>query len=437
MADELFTQAVSASIEEAAPLARRMAPRSLDEVAGQLDLVGPGKPLRRAIEAGRLGSAIFFGPPGTGKTALATLAARQNAARMVEVNAVSAGVGELRKVLDAARYDLSQGRKTLLLVDEIHHFNRSQQDVLLPAVEKGEVTLVGLTTENPGFYINAALLSRSTAYEFQPLTEDDLRAVLRRAIADKERGLGNLQIKLDPDAEQHFLRSCGGDCRRLLNALEVAALTTSPLPVHGERAGRGEIRITLEVAEQSAQKRAIRYDKKSDEHYDHISAFIKSMRGSDPDAAIYWMAKMLAAGEDPRFLARRIIICASEDVGNADPQALVLAAAALQAVEFVGMPEGRIPLAQAVTYVAMAPKSNAAYNAINAALEEVEKGPRREVPLPLRDASMDKESRGHGKGYLYAHDYPGHWVKQEYMPNPKEFYIPSDQGKERDFRKKG
>lgn len=406
------------------PLARRMAPRDLGEFVGQEHLLGPGKPLRRAIEADRLGSVLFFGPPGTGKSALARLAAARTDARVEEVNAVAAGVADVKKILEAARFQLSQGRRTVVILEEIHHFNRSQQDVLLPAVEDGLLTLVGLTTENPGFYINAALLSRSTAFEFKPLTEADLRAVLDKALADPERGLGKAPVALDADAASHLVRTASGDARRMLNALEVAALTTPPGP-------SGRVQISLEVAEQSIQKRAIRYDKSSDEHYDHISAFIKSMRGSDPDAALYWMAKMLAAGEDPRFVARRILICASEDVGNADPRALVVAAAAFQAAEFVGMPEARIPLAQAACYVACATKSNAAYLGIDAALAEVEKGPRREVPLHLRDANLDAESRGHGKGYLYPHDHPGHWVKQEYLPDPRVFYEPSDQGAEK------
>jgi len=401
----------------------------MDEFVGQKHLLAPGKALRRAIQAGRLASAVFYGPPGTGKTALARLAAQLAGARVVEMNAVSAGVAELRKVLETARYHLQRGERTLLILDEIHHFNRSQQDALLPAVEKGEVILVGLTTENPGFYVNAALLSRSTAYEFKPLSDEDLRALLGRAVSDAERGLGRRPVRIDPDAQDHLVRLSGGDARRLLNALEIAAATTPAGP-------DGSVHVTLAVAEECIQRRAVRYDKVSDEHYDHISAFIKSMRGSDPDAAVYWMAKMLAAGEDPRFIARRILICACEDVGNADPQALILAAAALQAVELVGMPEARIPLAQAATYVACAPKSNAAYLAIGAALEEVEKGPRREVPLPLRDANLDRESRGHGKGYLYPHDHPGHFVSQQYMPEPKVFYQPSDQGFEKEIAKR-
>jgi len=405
------------------PLAARMTPLSLDEFVGQEHILGPGKLLRRAVEADRVQSAILYGPPGSGKNALARLIASLTKSETVELNAVAAGVADIKKVLEQARFRLRhQGRKTLLILDEIHHFNRTQQDVLLPAVERGEVILIGLTTENPHFYVNAALLSRFTAYEYKPLTEDALEKILDNALSS-ERGLKDKAMELDEDARRHFLLHADGDARRLLNALELSALTTMP--------AAGVRKITLEVAEESIRRRSVRYDKSADEHYDHASAFIKSMRGSDPDAAVYWLAKMLTAGEDPRFLARRIIICASEDVGNADPVALMTAVAALEAVKFIGMPEGRIPLAQAAIYVACAPKSNAAYKAIGAAMNEVERGPRREVPNHLRDANMDKETRGHGEGYLYPHDHPGHWVEQEYMPQPVKLYEPSDQGREK------
>lgn len=395
------------------PLAARLAPKSLDEFAGQKRLLGPGKMLRRLVETGRFASALFFGPPGVGKTALARFIASKSNADVVELNAVAAGVADLKKALEQAKYSAAHlGRKTLLLVDEIHHFNRSQQDVLLPSVERGDVLLIGLTTENPSFYVNAALLSRFTAFEFEPLEEADLRAILKR-------GAGEMKVEILPEAADHLVRMSHGDARRLLNAVELAALSSATE------------KITLDIAEESIQKRSIRYDKKGDDHYDHISAFIKSMRGSDPDAAVYWLAKMLSAGEDPRFIARRILICAAEDVGNADFRALLVAQAAFNAVEVLGMPEARIPLSQAALFVASAPKSNAAYLAINEALLEAEKGPRREVPLHLRDANLDKESRGHGAGYKYAHDFPGHWVEQEYMPDPKVFYEPSDQGDEK------
>jgi putative ATPase len=384
--------------------------------------------LRRLIEAERFASALFFGPPGCGKTALARFIAERSQADVVELNAVAAGVADLKKVLDQAKYSKTHlGRNTLVLIDEIHHFNRTQQDVLLPSVERGDILLIGLTTENPSFYVNAALLSRFTAFEFHPLSEEDLNAIMVRALEDSERGLGSLHLKLAPEAAAHLTRMSGGDARRLLNALELAALST---PAGADNARR----ITLEVAESSIQRRSLRYDKKSDDHYDHISAFIKSMRGSDPDAALYWMAKMLAAGEDPRFIARRILICASEDVGNADFRALLVASAAFHAAEVLGMPEARIPLAQAVVYVATAPKSNASYLAVDAALKEAKEGPNREVPLHLRDASLDAKSRGHGQGYKYPHDFPGHHTPQEYMPGPKRFYEPTDQGDEKRIR---
>ncbi len=416
---ELFSGAASAQ-----PLAARMAPRSLDEFAGQTALLAPGKLLRRLVESGKFTSALFFGPPGCGKTALARFIASKSNAEVVELNAVTAGVADIRKAIDQAKYSATLGRRTLLLVDEIHHFNKTQQDALLPSVERGDVLLIGMTTENPGFYVNAALRSRVTAFEFMPVPEEELGKILEHAVADSERGVAGLKVVLLPEAKAHLVRQAGGDARRLLNALEIASLTTAPN-------AEGERRVTLQVAEDSIQKRQIRYDKKSDDHYDHISAFIKSIRGTDPDAALYWMAKMLEAGEDPRFVARRLLIAASEDVGNADFRALLVAEAAFRAVEVLGMPEARIALAQAVTFVASAPKSNAAYNAINAAQQEVRSGKTREVPLHLRDANMDAEERGHGKGYKYPHDFPGHHVKQEYMPDPVRFYEPSQEGDEK------
>ncbi len=416
---ELFTAGA-----DSRPLAARMAPRSLDEFAGQAALLGPGKMLRRLVESKRFTSAIFFGPPGCGKTALARYIAEHSNAEVVELNAVTAGVADIRKAVEQAKYSATLGRKTLLLVDEIHHFNKTQQDALLPSVERGDVLLIGMTTENPGFYVNAALRSRVTAFEFMPVPEAELEKILDNAVNDKERGVSSLRIILTPEAKAHLVRQAHGDARRLLNALEIAALTTAAN-------GDGERRVNLAVAEESIQKRQIRYDKKSDDHYDHISAFIKSMRGSDPDAALYWMAKMLEAGEEPRFIARRILIAASEDVGNADFRALLVAEAAFRAVEVLGMPEARITLAQAVTFVACAPKSNAAYLAIDKASAEVREGPAREVPLPLRDANMDAKERGHGQGYKYPHDYPGHFTPQEYMPSPLRFYEPTDQGDEK------
>lgn len=412
------------------PLAARMAPRDWNEFVGQDHLIGDGSLLRRAIEADRLGSAVFFGPPGTGKTALARLVALKTQSHVEHTNAVTIGIAEIRKILQSAdERKRAQNKRTLLILDEIHHFNKTQQDALLPDVERGLVTLIGLTTENPFFYVNAALISRSTVFEFFPLTTKDIQRILRQGLTDPDRGFGRLRVVLDSDAEEHFLKSCNGDARRALNALELAVLTSTADK-------NGEIKITLAVAEASSQKRAVRYDKSSDDHYDTISAFIKSLRGSDPDAALYWMHKMLAAGEDPRFIARRLLIAASEDVGNADPQALLVANAAFDAVEKLGMPEGRIALAQAVVYVASVPKSNAAYLAGDAAAREVQNGPRREVPNHLKDASLDGEHRGHGKDYRYAHDYPGHFVKQEYMPQWKKFYSPTELGFEKRIKER-
>jgi putative ATPase len=425
VSEELFSAGA-----ESRPLAARMAPRSLDEFAGQQALLGPGKLLRRLVESGKFASAIFFGPPGVGKTALARHIASVSNADVVELNAVTAGVADIRKAVEQAKYAAgSLGRRTLLLVDEIHHFNKNQQDALLPSVERGDVLLIGMTTENPGFYVNAALRSRVTAFEFLPVPEEELGKILDRAVHDAERGVAKMNVVLTPEAKSHLVRQSGGDARRLLNALEIAALTTTP-------DASGERRISLAVAEESIQKRQIRYDKKADDHYDHISAFIKSIRGTDPDAALYWMAKMLEAGEDPRFIARRILIAASEDVGNADFRALLVAEAAFRAVEVLGMPEARITLAQAVTFVASAPKSNAAYNAINAAQQEVRSGPAREVPLHLRDPNMDAKERGHGQGYKYPHEFPGHWVEQPYMPSPVRFYEPTELGDEKRIKER-
>lgn len=413
-----------------APLAARMAPVDWDDFIGQEHLVAPGSLLRRAIEMDRLGSCIFFGPPGTGKTALARLAARKSRAAIEYMNAVTAGVAELRNVvkraIDRKRVN---GQSTLLIIDEIHHFNRTQQDALLPDVERGNLVMIGLTTENPFYYVNTALMSRSNAFEFKGLQESDLKTILDNALKNKERGLGAQTIEVSEDARNHILRAAEGDARRLLNILELAAGTTAAND-------DGRVVVDLAVAEASSQKRPVRYDKSGDEHYDTISAFIKSLRGSDPDAALYWMAKMLKAGEDPKFIARRIMIFAAEDVGNADPQALTVASSAGSIVEMVGMPEARIPLAQAATYVACAPKSNASYMALLRAEEEIEKGVRREVPIHLKDAQHDKESRGHGKEYRYPHDFPGHHVRQTYMPDRVDFYQPTDQGYESEIKKR-
>ncbi len=407
------------------PLAFRMRPRTLDEIVGQEQILGEGKLLRRAMAAGRLNSVILYGPPGTGKTTLAEVIGRLTQAHFQQINAVSSNVAELRKLLDAAkkRRDLD-GKQTIIFIDEIHRFNRAQQDVLMPEVETGDVILVGATTLNPFFSIVSPLLSRSLVLEFRPLKEKDIVAILQTAIKDSERGLGKIKLKIGDDVLEHWAKVSDGDARRGLNALEVAALTT-------ELNKDGIIEITVAVAEESIQKKQVVYDREDDSHYDTISAFIKSMRGSDPDAALYWLAKMLYAGEDPRFVARRIVICAAEDVGNADPQALVVANAALQVSEFVGMPEARIPLAQAVVYIACAPKSNASYLGIERAWKDVEEGRLLEVPEHLRDASYSGAKKlGHGQGYKYAHDYGGHYIDQEYIPTKKKYYEPTENGYE-------
>jgi putative ATPase len=399
------------------PLAYRMCPRNLNEYVGQKHILGDGKLLRRAIEADRITSLILYGPTGTGKTALARIIAEKTKAHFEWLNAATIGLDELRKVIQQARARKKQGNRTIVFLDEIHRFNKLQQDALLPDVEEGNIILIAATVENPFFYVNSTLLSRSQVFQLKPLEREELLEIMRRAVNDKERGLGNLGIIADEDALNHIAEMSDGDARKALSALEIASLTTLP-----DRDGR--IRITLKIAEESIQKKHIVYDKKGDQHYDTISAFIKSMRGSDPDAAIYYMAKMLYAGEDPRFIARRIVICASEDVGNADPMALVVAISALRAVEFVGMPEAKIPLAQAAIYVAKSPKSNACYKAIEAAMEDVEKEQTMEVPEHLKDSHYPGAKKlGHGEGYKYPHDYGG-YVEQEYLPKKKKYYKP-------------
>jgi putative ATPase len=429
-APSLFTAAAEASAKTDTPLALRLSPVTLEDVAGQDHLLGEGKLLRRALEADRLTSAIFYGPPGAGKSAIARWIARKSQAAVESLNAATAGVADVRAVIDRAKQRRAvTAQRTLLVLDEIHRFNRTQQDALLPDVERGLITLIGLTTENPFFYVNSALLSRAQVFEFKMLSEAALNKVLDRALRDPEKGLGGRKIEIDTDARAHFIRQANGDARRLLNALELAALTT---PIDSQ----GRQHVTLAVAEECVQKRALVHDKHGDQHYDIASAFIKSLRGGDPDAALYWMARLLAAGDDPRFIARRLIISASEDVGNADPQAFILAQAALSAVEFVGMPEGRIPLAQAAVYIASAPKSNSAYLGINKAMDEVEKGPAREVPNHLKDASLDRETLGHGKGYQYPHDFPGHYIPQTYWPQPVPLYVPGELGAEAEMAKR-
>ncbi|WP_124727957.1 replication-associated recombination protein A [Staphylospora marina] len=426
---DLFEYGASLERSRREPLASRMRPTRLDEVVGQRHLIGPGKLLRRMIEADRLTPMILHGPPGTGKTTLAHVIASCTKARFEQLNAVTAGVPDLRRVIAEAKEALHlYGTRTVLFVDEIHRFNKAQQDALLPHVENGTVILIGATTENPSFEVNKALLSRSRVFRLQPLSAEDLRLLLERALSDREKGLGEWDVRVDEEAMDHLVRVSGGDARVALAGLELAVLTTSPGP-------DGIRHITLEVAEQSAQKRVIRYDKSGDQHYDAISAFIKSMRGSDPDAAVYWLAKMLQAGEDPRFIARRVFIHAAEDVGMADPRALLIASAAAHAVDFVGMPEAQIPLAQAVIYIATAPKSNSVVKAIGEANACVESETTGEVPPHLRDAHYaGAREAGHGKGYLYPHDFPRGWVNQEYLPEEhrgKRFYHPSPHGYER------
>ncbi|OGR51607.1 MAG: AAA family ATPase [Elusimicrobia bacterium GWA2_62_23] len=435
MPDSLFDEKPTAPEQEGGPaykpLAARLAPREITEFSGQEEILGEGKLLRRAIEADTLKSAVFFGPPGCGKTALARYIAGRANAKTFELNAVMAGVPDLRKIIEYSKglgAGLARSQRVLLVLDEIHHFNRTQQDVLLPSVEKGEIILIGMTTENPFFYINQALLSRFIVVEFKPLQAAHLSDIFDRAVTHPE-GLLNLKPEVTPGAKKYLIDNSSGDARRLLNALELAAVTTKP-------GADGVRRIDEAVARESIQRRSLRYDRSSDEHYDHISAFIKSMRGSDPDAAVYWLAKMLEAGEDPRFVARRILICASEDVGNANPMALVTAQAAFSAAEVLGMPEARIVLAQAAIYVACSPKSNASYLAVNAAQAEVKSGTERPVPLHLRDGSKDGAALGHGRGYKYPHDFENHYVRQEYMPAPEKFYEPTDQGFEAEIGKR-
>ncbi|MBA4019719.1 MAG: AAA family ATPase [Pirellula sp.] len=424
----LFAEAEAGYRQKAQPLAARMRPRTLAEFAGQKHFLAEGKLLRRLIAADRLGSVIFYGPPGTGKTTLAQLLAGETKCRFQQVNAVATGVKELREVLDAARDRLSAGGpRTLLFVDEIHRFNKAQQDVLLPDVEDGGIVLVGATTQNPFFALTSALVSRSRVFEFKPLSRDDIKELLRRAVTDEQRGLGRYDVRLHDDAVDFLGDVSDGDARRALSALEVGVLSATERPVE----------FTKGLAEESIQKKAIEYDRSGDGHYDAASALIKSIRGSDPDAAIYWLARMLEAGEEVRFLARRIVIAASEDVGNADPHALPLAIAAMQACEFVGLPECQLPLAQAVTYLACAPKSNAATLAIGAARADVVEGRLLPVPVHLRDGHYAGSKRlGHGAGYEYAHDAEGGVAAQDYLGVDKTYYHPVPRGFEAELAKR-
>ncbi len=428
---DLFQQAFQESLKKEAPLADRMRPRTWEEFEEQGTIVGPGAMLRRSIEADSLPSLIFYGPPGTGKTTLALLIAGMTRAHFVSLSAVLAGVADLRKVIEEARERRAYyGQKTILFIDEIHRFNKAQQDALLPSVESGLVILIGSTTENPMFSVIRPLLSRCRLCRFEPLSEEAIVRIIERALKDKERGLGNYPVEIEPAAVAHIARAANGDARAALNHLEFAVLSTPP-------DGAGRRKITLSVAEEACQRRVLSYDR-ADEHYDVVSAFIKSMRGSDPQATLYWLARLIYAGEPVEFIARRIMIHAAEDVGLDDPQALVVAAAAAQAVERIGLPEARIVLAEAALYVALAPKSNSVIKGIERAMEAVEKQRANPVPIHLRDASYKGAGvLGHGKGYKYPHDYPGRWVKQQYLPEGLEgavFYEPSGEGKEKDIK---
>ena len=434
MAEDLFLTPASAKAEMPPqahqPLAARMRPRNLSEYVGQTHILGPGHLLRRAIEADRIQSLIFYGPPGTGKTSLAQIIAAHTKSHFERLSGVESNVADVRRVLSAASNRLeNKGQPTLLFIDEIHRFNKSQQDVLLPDVESGVVKLIGATTHNPFFFVNSPLVSRSQIFELTPLTEEELLTLLQRSLVE-ERGLGFMKIRADEQALKHLARVADGDARKALNSLEIAALTT---PAEAD----GFIQINLSVAEQCIQKKAIVYDGDGDAHYDTISAFIKSMRGSDPDATLYWLAKMIHAGEDPRFITRRIVICAAEDVGLADPMALVLSQAAHQAAEFVGWPEARIPIAEAAVYIACANKSNSAYMAIDAALSDVRSGRTLPIPKHLRDTHYAGASKlGHGEGYKYSHDFQGHYVAQDYLGAFKRYYEPTDQGSEKKIKER-
>lgn len=429
---DLFDYMKEKSSKTDAPLASRMRPESVDEIVGQEHILGEGKLLRRAILADKLNSLIFYGPPGTGKTTIAKVIANTTHALFEQINATSSGKKDMEEVVSKAKESLTMyGRKTILFIDEIHRFNKGQQDYLLPFVEDGTVILIGATTENPYFEVNPALVSRSLLFELQPLEPKDVEKLLQRAVEDEEKGMGAYGAVLEEDARTFLADICGGDARSALNALEIGVLSTAP-------SADGLIHITLDVAEECIQRRKLRYDKGGDNHYDVISAFIKSMRGSDPDAAVYYLARMIEAGEDPKFIARRIMICAAEDVGMADPRALMVAAAADFALERVGMPEGQIPLSEAAVYVATAPKSNASYMAIENARNAVRQTQIKTVPPHLQDAHYKGAAKlGRGTGYKYAHDFPGHYVRQQYLPDELAgavFFEPGDNGYEKEVK---
>ena len=419
--------------DKESPLASRLRPTKLEEVVGQQHIIGKDKLLYRAIKADKLGSLIFYGPPGTGKTTLAKVIANTTSAEFKQINATIAGKKDMEEVVSQAKDNMRMyGKKTILFVDEIHRFNKGQQDYLLPFVEDGTLILIGATTENPYFEVNSALISRSSVFELKSLDKEDIKTLLRRAVYDVEKGMGSYRAEITEDALEFLADISGGDARNALNAIELGILTT-------ERSADGKIHITIDVAQECIQKRVVRYDKTGDNHYDTISAFIKSLRGSDPDAAVYYLAKMLYAGEDIKFIARRLMISASEDVGNADPNALTVAVSASQAVERIGMPEAQIILAQATTYIASAPKSNASYLAINDAMANI-KTQKTTIPVHLQDAHYKgAASLGHGTGYKYAHDYPEHYVKQQYLPNEikdAKFYRPTEIGYEQKIKER-
>lgn len=429
---DLFEYMKSTTLEKESPLAARLRPTTLEEVVGQSHIIGKDKLLYRAIKADKISSIIFYGPPGTGKTTLAKVIANTTSAEFTQINATIAGKKDMEEVVNKAKDTLAMyGKRTILFIDEIHRFNKSQQDYLLPFVEDGTIILIGATTENPYFEVNGALISRSIIFELKSIEKEDIKTLLKRAVYDKEKGMGSFDAEIEEDALEFLADLSGGDARHALNAIELGVMTT-------ERSADGKIHITVEVAQECIQKRRVLYDKNGDNHYDTISAFIKSMRGSDPDAAVYYLAKMLYAGEDVAFIARRIMICAAEDVGNADPNALTVAVSASQAVERIGMPEAQIILSQAVTYVACAPKSNSACNAIFAANEEVRRSGNLPIPTHLQDAHYKGAAKlGHGTGYKYAHDYPNHYVEQQYLPyelKGKTFYEPSWNGYEAKIR---
>lgn len=428
---DLFDYMRENNAEKESPLASRLRPTTLEEVVGQQHIIGKDKLLYRAIKADKLGSIIFYGPPGTGKTTLAKVIANTTSANFMQINATVAGKKDMEEVVRQAKDDLGMyGKRTILFVDEIHRFNKGQQDYLLPFVEDGTLILIGATTENPYFEVNGALISRSSVFELRALSKEDIKTLLKRAVYDEHKGMGSYDAEIEEAALEFLADIAGGDARNALNAIELGILTT-------ERSEDGKIHITLEVAEECIQKRVVRYDKTGDNHYDTISAFIKSLRGTDPDAAVYYLAKMLYAGEDIKFIARRLMISASEDVGNADPNALTVAVSAAQAVERLGMPEARIVLAQATTYIASAPKSNAAYLAVDAALENV-KTHKTTVPAHLQDSHYKGAAKlGHGIGYQYAHDFPEHYVAQQYLPDEIKdavFYEPTEIGYEKKIK---